>query len=641
MKKALLAILLAATLAVPTPFTTRTNSFPNEDKHHAMLRLEDVGPGGSYDTPDDLGKLRAVFEYLAGENVPFHVGTISRSKYIQPDGTWHDKGIDDPNPDETTLAFIRLLKYAQDHGAVLGMHGYSHQYGDTVRADNNHITGTAFEFNIKDNAEETQTATYAVEKITKALSAFDKAGFTPGFWESPHYHDTREQEEVFRSYMGVLYQPDYRSLRSFKDIAFYQSENEQGRTSLGSVYIPAPLKYVQDHASVDKILNRLPSYHGLAAMYYHPFLEFPFLEAVKDASGKPQLRDGLPVYRYKGDVESNLHRLVEGFRNEKYEWISLYDMLPFSPAHRVDLPLGANEGNLLVGDVTGSGHADVLVRLDHRLELFPGTYTWPRNRAQKPSHPMITQLGTDETPVLADMNGDNKEDLVLYNSATGETRDLYSDGSEFTGGTLLGTLPKHIDNVLPLDLNRDGQPDFLLQNGSELSVAFNQGGKLLAAEKALTIPNNATVLTGDADGDKLTDVFVYSQEDHTVQFYKNTGVGLADRQFVTAGSYTLKDAEHVSQLLASDTNGDGLTDLIAVDAKNGLWQVLQAQGTDPQKGPDFRFRPLDNLYGPWARGGNRTALTADFDGNGKADIASFDLDNHLLDLSLSFRNAKK
>ena len=53
MKTALLAILLAAAILIPVPSVGRANGFPDQDKHHAMLRLEDVGPVINYETPDE------------------------------------------------------------------------------------------------------------------------------------------------------------------------------------------------------------------------------------------------------------------------------------------------------------------------------------------------------------------------------------------------------------------------------------------------------------------------------------------------------------------------------------------------------------------------------------------------------------
>ncbi|KEO84581.1 DUF2334 domain-containing protein [Tumebacillus flagellatus] len=628
MKKILLGVLLAAVVFAPLHLPTQTNAFPNQDKHHAMLRLEDVGPGGSYETLDDLGKLRAIFEYLESQHVPFHVATIPRSKHIQPDGTWYEKGIDDPNPDDTVKAFINLLRDAQDHGAVLGMHGYTHQYGDAKRSDHNQDSGTGFEFNVK-GADETLTPEYASDKIQKSLAAFYKVGFVPGFWESPHYNDTREQEEVFRSYMGVLYQPDFRSLRSFKDMTMYETENTFGSPTLGSAYIPAPLKYITDAASVTNVLNRLDTYRGLGAMYYHPFLEFPFLEPVLGKDGKPVVRDGLPEYRYKSGAPSNLHRLVDGFRERGFQWESIYDVLPYTPAHRVELPLGTEAHDLLLGHVSGSRSTDVVVRDQNRIQVFTGNYEWPRNRTQPAGREWLkTTFAPSEQFLLGDADSDGLDDLLAYDKANGTLRLFRSNGSKFEDARAIGTLPGGFDLVAMADLNADRHADLLMRRGDELWSVWNSNGRFADARKVTSLPHDAIVRCGDFNGDKRDDVLVYSPELREIRIYSLTSNNNASWDEI--GHTAVPHSEKTTQLLTGDVNGDGLTDVTMYDPESGIWQELDNTGS-------ANLKPHDNLYGPWASG-EHTAFAADFDGNGRSDIAAFDPVHHTLDLSLSFRS---
>lgn len=619
-------IFLAAVLiAVFVHTNIGANALPDLNKRHAMLRLEDVGPGGSYATPEGLGKLRAVFDYLQERGVPFHVAVIPRWKKLLPDGAWYEKGIDDPNPDDIVLKFVRLLQDAQRHGAVLGMHGYTHQFGTAKRDDNNQDTGIGFEFHVK-GAPETATAAYAADRIGKSLAAFEKAGLQPGFWESPHYRDTREQEEVFRSFIGILYQPDFRSLRSFKDLNVYENENGFGHATAGSVYVPAPLRYFQNKESVEAVLAKLPSYDGLASLYYHPFLEFPFLEPVKDAEGKPVLRDGLPVYQYKPGVESNLQRLVNGVERQGFRWLSIHEVVPFSPAHRVNLPAGVKSSDLLLGDVRGVGHADVVFRRDDRVEVIEGVYRWPRNRGQEQPRTWLKQKFAPEAKLLlADINGDGKLDLVSCNRITGEIAVFYSGGGAFAPAVTFGVVQGGMDVVQALDVDGDGKADLVGRKQNELFVAVNQGERLEPRNMRLSVPSDAALLTGDLNGDGYDDILCFSRNEKKIYIFPNTGKG----EFAAPISFDLSQDVKRLQVLASDTNGDGKADLILCDPADGLWDVLQGNA-------DFQFSRVANTFGPWARG-DRTGFAADFDGNRKGDIASYDETRHVLDLALSFR----
>ncbi|MGZ4135713.1 MAG: DUF2334 domain-containing protein, partial [Tumebacillaceae bacterium] len=48
----------------------------------ALIRFEDIGPGGYYESPDNIIKLRAIAEYMRSEGVPFHVAMIPR--FVNP-----------------------------------------------------------------------------------------------------------------------------------------------------------------------------------------------------------------------------------------------------------------------------------------------------------------------------------------------------------------------------------------------------------------------------------------------------------------------------------------------------------------------------------------------------------------------------
>lgn len=283
----------------------------------ALLRLEDVGPGGAYATIEDLGRLRAIFEYLRIHRVPFHIALIPRWIRLQANQSWYNKGIDDLYPDDYVRKFNGLMLDTQQDGALFGMHGYTHQYGKKKMEEDNQDSAIGFEFDVKE-APVTSTAAYAVDRITRSLTAFRLAGLYPHFWESPHYRHSLEQERIFARYMPVIYQSDV--LQRAED-KVYVSES-------GTSFIPTPLGYINEQNTVDQVLSQLDGWKGLASLFYHPFLEFSFLEPQTDFAGHSAFVDGLPVYRYKSRQHSNLHKLIRGFRQKGYHWVSIHSILP-------------------------------------------------------------------------------------------------------------------------------------------------------------------------------------------------------------------------------------------------------------------------------------------------------------------------
>jgi len=622
-----LAVVVAATVYALT--YTGTNIFPNKDKRHAMLRLEDIGPGGDYGTPDSLGKLRAVLDYIEAEGIPFQVAVIPRSISLGKDGVWHERGIDDPQPDALTQSLIRLLRQAEGHGGALGMHGYTHQYGDNLMKGNGQNSGIGYELKVP-GASSTKATDYAASRIESSLAAFERAGLRPAFWESPHYRDTRAQEKVFRSYVGILYQPDLYSLRSFKDMNMYDNRNTYGQDSLGSVYVPAPLGYITNGASVDKLLKKAKKYNGLASLFFHPFLEFPELEPVKGADGKTIMRDGLPVYRYKGDgSNSYLHRIVAGLGQEGYQWMSLHDVVPFTPAHRVTLPLGTTAGEVLLGDVTGSGHADVVVREPHRITVIPGDYALPRNRPQAAAQVWLTaDFSPEEQLLLADMDGDGRQDLLAYDPATGTARIGLAEDKRFAEPESASGLPGGLDRLLPIRTPGGGVALLASREGRLYLFSYADGRFAAAAERNANLPQDAALYAGRFLSQDRDDALYASPTEGAFSIVPASAENLPAGPAVTVSGFGLKKGE---QLLVGDTDGDGLDDLVSYAAKTGIWRIYTNEGGG-------RFKPLDNAYGPWAAGRGGIGFAADFDGNGKIDISSFDHKAHALDISLSFRN---
>lgn len=594
-----------------------------------MLRLEDIGPGGEYGTLEGLGKLRAVLEGLEQSGTAFHMAVIPRSIQVDDDGQWTNRGIDDPNPDAYMQAFIRLLQNAEQGGAVLGMHGYTHQYGEEVREDQNHISGIAREFKVP-GAEETFEPSYAADRIERSLQAFDQIGLTPAFWESPHYKDTRDQEEVFRSYMGILYEPDLYSLRSFKDLNMKEQENTYGSTTLGSVYVPAPLKYIHDDASVDRVVDRASGYNGLGAVYFHPFLEFKALEPVLDEAGKPVVRDGLPEYRYPQGSESLLQKLVGGLEQEGYRFISLHEAVPFSPANRLTIEASPAGLAPMFGDVTGDGQADAVIQQEDRIALIEGAFGWPRNQAQQPMQTWLARSASpDEALLLADADMDGRAELIVYNKASGLLQYSTWNGTNGSALAAIGELPAQLESLQPLKTEQPGTASvewLARQQGKLIDISFADG-TLSWEETAIALPDEDQLQLGQLDGEGSEELLVIPPTGNgSIMTYSRQANGV----WVAAGTIPIPDDMKKSQLLVQDTNGDGRDDLIAYLPSSGVWQVTLNQGNGA-------WTPMDNPYGPWASGVNRIALTADFDGNGKGDIASYDPKEQVVDLSLSFQ----
>jgi len=67
---------------------------------------------------------------------------------------------------------------------------------------------------------------------------------------------------------------------------------------------------------------------------------------------------------------------------------------------------------------------------------------------------------------VADFNGDNKPDYLLYNASTRQTAIWYLSGPTLISGAFGPTLAAHWKVVGVADFNADGKPDYVLYGPS-------------------------------------------------------------------------------------------------------------------------------------------------------------------------------
>lgn len=279
----------------------------------ALIRLEDMGPGGYYDTPENLEKLTAVARLLHSKNVPFQAAVIPR--FVDP-GRGKDCSIGDPtNP--AAQRFAAMLRGWGDLGVSLGMHGYTHQFGRSV-------SGEGYEFaypgckedcppddpKIASENLELMPQTHAWRRFRMSLFSFHAAGLQPDWFETPHYAASDVQRRILEACSWLLHEdnPDRPGCRQ---ITSRPSKSVFGKT----YYVPTPLGYVGG-ASIEQDISRImreSETYGrsdLASFFYHPYLEFPYIRLRTDSSSSYSM-------------QSPLHRLIRHFKSNGHVFVSI------------------------------------------------------------------------------------------------------------------------------------------------------------------------------------------------------------------------------------------------------------------------------------------------------------------------------
>jgi hypothetical protein len=277
----------------------------------ALIRLEDIGPGGYYETAESQMKLLAVADYLYMQRVPFQVAVISR--FVDP-----LRGVDYAmgNPhNSVSIRFVQTLHALCKRGASLGMHGYTHQYGQA-------ISGEGYEFAYSgckkdcppgDPLESLSTMlhfqqSYAYRRFYMAFSEFHAAGLRPDWFETPHYTASDVQRKILEACTWLIYEDNPEAPDS-RQVTFRSSRSIFGKT----YYVPTPLGYVGG-ATVEQDMLRMMSQANrfgeddLASFFYHPFLEFPYIHIRKN--NPPYYEDRSPLKRLIQHMLSNGRRFI-------------------------------------------------------------------------------------------------------------------------------------------------------------------------------------------------------------------------------------------------------------------------------------------------------------------------------------------
>lgn len=219
----------------------------------AYIRLEDFTAGSTYTKANEFEKIRVVAELLHNENQQFHVAWVPR--YVNP-----EKGIDNDLLKVTSYSnmdFMYTLDFMINKGAVVGLHGYTHQYGNEES-----ITGSEFGDDRYRTDEDIRTRAEMAIKTAKTLNI----PYT--FWESPHYRITANQQLILEEYFDYMYEPSHKSYN--KDV--YIGAN--GITK----YIPTPLSYVKDK-DVNAMIQAMNSKDKNEALsfFYHVAKESDYI----------------------------------------------------------------------------------------------------------------------------------------------------------------------------------------------------------------------------------------------------------------------------------------------------------------------------------------------------------------------------
>jgi|GEM_PF-2093812 len=235
---------------------------------------------------------------------------------------------------------------------------------------------------------------------------------------------------------------------------------------------------------------------------------------------------------------------------------------------------GKTPGLLRVGNLDGDTDLDLaMITAGNKISILKNDGTGAFTAS--PAIPSGATVPKDLR--LADLDGDGDLDLAVLH-AGGQLAVQLNDGAANFSLQTLGRLGAGATALAIADFNGDGKLDVAATHASVsrfVAVALGQGtGAFLPMLKvAYPLPGKASaLLASDFDGDGVTDLAVANGAGGRVSILR----GLGNGAFTKALTLELEDtpARKLAALALGDFNGDGRTDLAALSGANGDVSVI-------------------------------------------------------------------
>lgn len=238
--------------------------------------------------------------------------------------------------------------------------------------------------------------------------------------------------------------------------------------------------------------------------------------------------------------------------------------------------------NVDIGDVNGDGHLDVVLAKGRHWGLVDRVLLGDGKGGFPSAYDLGPAADRTYSGNLVDLDGDGDLDVVISNDTPDPKRVYLNDGKgRFHEAGTYGRAEWSTRNAAVADINGDGMPDIIVANRTPPGrganyVCLNQGrGRFANDCIAFSYESATTVTPADVNRDGLIDLIVPHRDGGQSRIYINAG--RSSELSFTAVPFGPPDAT-IRVARAADFDRDGLTDLVAIDEKRGLFTFRGQRG---------------------------------------------------------------
>ena len=238
--------------------------------------------------------------------------------------------------------------------------------------------------------------------------------------------------------------------------------------------------------------------------------------------------------------------------------------------------------NVSIGDLNHDGHPDLVLAKGRHWPLVDRVLINDGHGRFPVAYNLGSASDRSYSGTLADLDGDGSLDVVISNDAPDLKLVYLNDGTgHFRVGSTYGSPDWPMRNARVADLNGDGRPDIIAANRTggrpgASYVCLNRGKGVFDADCLAFAHESATTITpADVNHDGFIDLAVPNRDGGQSYVYLNDGkANFPKRIAFGPADATMRESE------ATDLNGDGRIDLVAIDEKKGAFIFFnQPDGT--------------------------------------------------------------